>query len=60
MDALMMQNWDHVQVSTCFCIFSVHFTFFFVQFVLSHLNKLPKESRDADFSRIKPWYLDGL
>ncbi|KAF9237553.1 digestive organ expansion factor [Melanogaster broomeanus] len=30
-----------------------------VQFVLSYLNKLPKESHDADFSRIKPWYLDG-
>jgi U3 small nucleolar RNA-associated protein 25 len=41
MDALMMQNWDHVQ------------------FVMSHLNQLPKESRDTDFSRIKPWYLDG-
>ncbi|KAF6742616.1 hypothetical protein DFP72DRAFT_860326 [Ephemerocybe angulata] len=25
-----------------------------------HLNKLPKESHDTDFSRIKPWYLDGL
>ncbi|KAF9227228.1 digestive organ expansion factor [Gyrodon lividus] len=41
MNALAMQNWDHVQ------------------FVLSHLNKLPKESHDTDFSRIKPWYLDG-
>ncbi|KAF7315784.1 DUF1253-domain-containing protein [Mycena indigotica] len=30
-----------------------------VKFVLSHLNKLPKDSHDADFSRIKPWYLDG-
>jgi len=29
------------------------------QFVFSHLNQLPKESRDTDFSRIKPWYLDG-
>ncbi|KAJ3544901.1 hypothetical protein NM688_g5691 [Phlebia brevispora] len=36
MDALTMQNWDHVQ------------------FVFSHLNKLPKESHDVDFSRIKP------
>ncbi|TFK18290.1 digestive organ expansion factor [Coprinopsis marcescibilis] len=42
MDALTMQNWEHVK------------------FVLSHLNKLPKESHDTDFSRIKPWYLDGL
>ncbi|KAF9803461.1 hypothetical protein IEO21_09686 [Rhodonia placenta] len=41
MDALTMQNWDHVQ------------------FVFSRLNQLPKESHDADFSRIKPWYLDG-
>ncbi|EIM82960.1 DUF1253-domain-containing protein, partial [Stereum hirsutum FP-91666 SS1] len=30
-----------------------------VQFVFSHLNKLPKESHNTDFSRIKPWYLDG-
>ncbi|KAI0302707.1 digestive organ expansion factor [Russula brevipes] len=29
------------------------------QFVFSHLNQLPKESHDADFSRIRPWYLDG-
>ncbi|KAF8510559.1 digestive organ expansion factor [Hysterangium stoloniferum] len=42
MDALTMQNWEHVQ------------------FVLSRLNQLPKEAHDADFSRIKPWYLDGL
>ncbi|KAA1471791.1 digestive organ expansion factor [Dentipellis sp. KUC8613] len=41
MDALTMQNWEHVQ------------------FVMSHLNQLPKESRDTDFSRVKPWYLDG-
>ena len=31
-----------------------------VKFVMSHMNKLPKESHDTDFSRIKPWYLDGL
>ncbi|KAF9557950.1 digestive organ expansion factor [Agrocybe pediades] len=30
-----------------------------VKFVMSHMNKLPKESHDTDFSRIKPWYLDG-
>ncbi|KAI0335146.1 digestive organ expansion factor [Cubamyces sp. BRFM 1775] len=41
MDALTMQNWDHLQ------------------FVLNHMNQLPKESHDVDFSRIKPWYLDG-
>ncbi|EIW82849.1 DUF1253-domain-containing protein [Coniophora puteana RWD-64-598 SS2] len=40
MNALAMQNWDHVQ------------------FVMSNINKLPKDSHDADFSRIKPWYLD--
>lgn len=26
---------------------------------MSYMNKLPKESHDTDFSRIKPWYLDG-
>ncbi|KAH9839237.1 digestive organ expansion factor [Rhodofomes roseus] len=41
LDALTMQNWDHVQ------------------FVFSRLNQMPKESHDVDFSRIKPWYLDG-
>ncbi|KJA17536.1 hypothetical protein HYPSUDRAFT_206129 [Hypholoma sublateritium FD-334 SS-4] len=30
-----------------------------VKFVMSYMNKLPKESHDTDFSRIKPWYLDG-
>lgn len=30
-----------------------------VQFVLKYLNMLPKEAHDADFARIKPWYLDG-
>ncbi|KAJ7217703.1 digestive organ expansion factor [Mycena pura] len=30
-----------------------------VKFVMSHINKLPMDSHDADFSRIKPWYLDG-
>ncbi|KAH8977772.1 digestive organ expansion factor [Lactarius hatsudake] len=29
------------------------------QFVFTHLNQLPKESHDADISRIKPWHLDG-
>ncbi|KAJ8584268.1 DUF1253-domain-containing protein [Rhizopogon salebrosus TDB-379] len=41
MNALAMQNWEHVQ------------------HVLSNMNNLPKDSHDADFSRIKPWYLDG-
>lgn len=30
-----------------------------VEFIFNHLNQVPKESHDADFSRIKPWYLDG-
>ncbi|KAK0225581.1 digestive organ expansion factor [Armillaria fumosa] len=30
-----------------------------VKFVLSNLNALPKESHDTDFSRVRPWYLDG-
>ncbi|CAO1621681.1 unnamed protein product [Parajaminaea phylloscopi] len=30
-----------------------------VQFVLSHLNQIPKQSHDTDFSRVKQWYLDG-
>lgn len=30
-----------------------------VQFVLSHLNHIPKQAHDADFSRIKQWYLDS-
>ncbi|KAK1222041.1 rRNA-binding ribosome biosynthesis protein utp25 [Marasmius sp. AFHP31] len=41
LDALTMQNWDHVK------------------FVLDHLNKMPKDSHDTDFSRVKPWFLDG-
>jgi U3 small nucleolar RNA-associated protein 25 len=31
-----------------------------VQFVLEHLNQIPKQARDCDFSRIKAWYLDGM
>ncbi|KAF5357301.1 hypothetical protein D9758_005878 [Tetrapyrgos nigripes] len=30
-----------------------------VKFVMEHINKMPKESHDTDFSRTKPWYLDG-
>ncbi|CAO1631749.1 unnamed protein product [Sympodiomycopsis kandeliae] len=29
-----------------------------LQFVMSHLNKIPKQSHDTDFSRVKHWYLD--
>ena len=30
-----------------------------VQYVFSNLNQMPKDSHDADFSRIRPWVLDG-
>ncbi|KAM0748711.1 DUF1253-domain-containing protein [Meredithblackwellia eburnea MCA 4105] len=30
-----------------------------VQFVMDRLNKLPTEAHGCDFSRVKPWYLDG-
>jgi len=30
-----------------------------LQLCLSHLNQLPKASHDTDFSRVKPWFLDG-
>ncbi|KDN53308.1 DUF1253-domain-containing protein [Tilletiaria anomala UBC 951] len=29
-----------------------------VKFVLSKMNRFPKESHDTDFSRVKQWYLD--
>lgn len=31
-----------------------------LEFVLQRLNKIPKEAHDADFSRIKQWYLDAM
>ncbi|KIO20315.1 hypothetical protein M407DRAFT_220818 [Tulasnella calospora MUT 4182] len=30
-----------------------------LQFVFEHLNNLPKDPRDTDFSRVKSWFLDG-
>jgi len=30
------------------------------QFVLDRLNSLPATDHGIDFSRVKPWYLDGL
>ncbi|WFD18041.1 rRNA-binding ribosome biosynthesis protein utp25 [Malassezia caprae] len=30
-----------------------------VKFVVERLNAIPKEAHDTDFSRVKPWYLDG-
>ncbi len=61
MDALTMQNWEHMQVcSFPYYAERMRTNFAPLQFVMSHLNQLPKESHDVDFSRIKPWYLDGL
>ena len=31
-----------------------------VEHIFEHLNLIPKESHDCDFSRIKAWYSDGL
>ncbi|WFD21830.1 rRNA-binding ribosome biosynthesis protein utp25 [Malassezia equina] len=30
-----------------------------VKFVVEQLNAIPKEANNTDFSRVKPWYLDG-
>ncbi|GAA5821984.1 hypothetical protein JCM10212_002377 [Sporobolomyces blumeae] len=30
-----------------------------VQFVMDRLSKMPEEDHGCDFSRVKPWYLDG-
>ncbi len=31
-----------------------------VEFVLHNCNQLPSESRDTDYSRVRPYFLDGL
>lgn len=59
LDALTMQNWDHVQVGRYRAHFGCLGLRWSAQFVFSHLNQVPKESHDVDFSRVKPWYLDG-
>lgn len=30
-----------------------------LQFIFKHLNKIPGEAHGCDFSRVKPWYLNG-
>ncbi|KIM31651.1 hypothetical protein M408DRAFT_327125 [Serendipita vermifera MAFF 305830] len=30
-----------------------------LEMIFTYLNTIPKQSHDTDFSRIKPWYLDG-
>ena len=30
-----------------------------VRFILACVNQIPKEAHDTDFSRVRPWYLDG-
>jgi U3 small nucleolar RNA-associated protein 25 len=30
-----------------------------IQFVFNHLNEIPKSPHGCDFSRVKPWYLEG-
>ena len=32
---------------------------FYKKHIFDHLNLIPKEQHDTDFSRIKSWYLDG-
>lgn len=61
MEALTMQNWEHVQVACVLCNHCGTSNRYACpqQFVLNNLNQMPKESHDVDFSRIKPWYLDG-
>lgn len=45
LDVMTMQNWNHVLD-------------LFVS-EKSRINLLPKEAHDCDFSRVRPWYLNG-
>jgi len=58
-----MQNWDTFKfVFSITPIYAAMLLLVLIpwlfQYVFSHLNQLPKESHDTDFSRVKPWYLD--
>lgn len=55
-----MQNWDHVQVRCALYLLTAPPLTPSSQFVLERLNHLPATDHGIDFSRVKPWYLDGL
>lgn len=59
MDVMLMQNWEHVQVRSTFVYIFVYLAEGSAQFVMDRLNKLPEEAHGCDFSRVRPWYLDG-
>ena len=31
----------------------------FLQFLFEQMNQIPRKAHGTDFSRVKPWYLDG-
>jgi len=57
LDVLTMQNWSHLQVTMMLPLLRLQLII--PQLIFEYLNKIPKQSHDTDFSRIKPWYLDG-